>query len=83
MARIGVFLLLISHLIIRVAFQLPSIVPDLIIFNLIAFLAAYVAWKSPRLNDRLARLTITFAILLWATWINSFNLEFFLRNTDL
>jgi diguanylate cyclase len=66
MARVGVFLLLISHLIIRVAFQLPSIVPDLIIFNLIALLAAYVAWKSPRLNDRLARLAITFAIFLWA-----------------
>jgi diguanylate cyclase (GGDEF)-like protein len=57
---------LISHLIIRVAFQLPSIVPDLIIFNLIALLAAYVAWKSPRLNDRLARIAITFAIFLWA-----------------
>jgi diguanylate cyclase (GGDEF)-like protein len=49
-----------------VAFQLPSIVPDLIIFNLIALLAAYVAWKSPRLNDRLARIAITFAIFLWA-----------------
>ena len=66
MARVGVFLLLISHLIIRVANQLPSIVPDLVIFNLIAFLAAYVAWKSPRLNDRLSRLAITFAIFLWA-----------------
>ena len=66
MARVGVFLLLISHLIIRVAFQLPSIVPDLIIFNLIALLAAYVAWKSPRLNDRLARIAITFAVFLWA-----------------
>jgi diguanylate cyclase (GGDEF)-like protein len=66
MARVGVFLLLISHLIIRVAFQLPSIVPDLIIFNLIALLAAYVTWKSPRLNDRLARIAITFAIFLWA-----------------
>ena len=66
MARVGVFLLLISHLIIRVAFQLPSIVPDLIIFNLIALVAAYVAWKSPRLNDRLARIAITFAIFLWA-----------------
>ena len=66
MARVGVFLLLISHLIIRVAFHLPSVVPDLIIFNLIAFLTAYVAWKSPRLNDRLARLAITFAIFLWA-----------------
>ena len=66
MARVGVLLLLISHLIIRVADQLPSIVPDLIIFNLIALLAAYVAWKSPRLNDRLARIAITFAIFLWA-----------------
>ena len=77
MARVGVFLLLISHLIIRVAFQLPSIVSDLIIFNAVAFLAALVAWRSPKLNDRLAKLAITFAILIWAlgstfsTW-NSF-----------
>jgi diguanylate cyclase (GGDEF)-like protein len=77
MARIGVSLLLISHLIIRVAFQLPSIVPDLIIFNAIAFLAALVAWQSPKLNDQLARISITLAIFIWAvgstlsTW-NSF-----------
>jgi len=77
MARVGVFLLLISHLIIRVAFHLPSIVPDLILFNLIAFSAALVAWKSPKLNDRAARNSISLAIFLWAlgstfsTW-NSF-----------
>jgi diguanylate cyclase (GGDEF)-like protein len=77
MARVGVFLLLIGHLIIRVAFHLPSIVPDLIIFNAVAFLAALVAWQSPRLNDRLAKLAITSAIFIWAlgstfsTW-NSF-----------
>ncbi len=77
MARVGVFLLLISHLIIRVAFHLPSIVPDLIIFNLIALSASYVAWKSPRLNDHIARISITSAIFIWAlgstlsTW-NSF-----------
>lgn len=77
MARVVVFLLLISHLIIRVAFHLPSIFSDLILFNLIAFIAAIVAWKSPRLNDRLARRAITSAIFIWAlgstfsTW-NSF-----------
>jgi len=65
MARVGVFLLLISHLIIRVAFHLPSIVSDLIIFNAVAFLAALLAWQSPSLNDRLAKLAITFAILIW------------------
>jgi diguanylate cyclase (GGDEF)-like protein len=60
-----------------VAFHLPSIVPDLIIFNLIALFASYVAWKSPRLNDRIARISITSAIFIWAlgstlsTW-NSF-----------
>ena len=64
-------------MIIRVAFHLPSIVPDLIIFNAVAFLAALVAWQSPRLNDRLAKLAITSAIFIWAlgstfsTW-NSF-----------
>ena len=67
MARVVVFLLLISHLIIRVAYQLPAIVPDLIIFNAIAFLAAVVAWQSPRLNDRLARISITLAITIWGT----------------
>ena len=63
MARVVVFLLLISHLIIRVAFHLPSIVTDLIIFNLIAFVAAITAYKSPRSNDSLARVAISSAIL--------------------
>ena len=59
------------------AFHLPSIVSDLILFNLIAFVAALVAWKSPKLNDFLARRAITLAIFAWAlgstfsTW-NSF-----------
>jgi diguanylate cyclase (GGDEF)-like protein len=81
MARIGVFLLLIGHLVIRVAFHLPSIIPDLIIFNAIAFLAALIAWLSPRLNDRLAKLAITFAIFLWAlgstfsTWNSFYNFQ--------
>jgi diguanylate cyclase (GGDEF)-like protein len=66
MARVGVFLLLISHLIIRVAFHLPSIVPDLILFNLIALLAAYLAWKSPKVNDLLAKNSIALAIFIWA-----------------
>jgi len=77
MARVVVFVLLISHLIIRVAFQLPAVVSDLILFNLTAFAAGFVAWKSPQLNDRLARRAITSAIIIWAlgstfsTW-NSF-----------
>ena len=77
MARVVVFFLLISHLIIRVAFHLPSIISDLILFNLIAFGAAVIAYKSPRSNDSLARITISSAIFIWAlsssfsTW-NSF-----------
>ena len=77
MARVVVFFLLISHLIIRVAFHLPSIISDLILFNLIAFVAAVIAYKSPRSNDSLARITISSAIFIWAlsssfsTW-NSF-----------
>ena len=60
---------------------MPSIVPDLIIFNAIAFLAALVAWRSPKLNDRLAKLAITFAILFWAlgstfsTWNSFYSFE--------
>ena len=77
MARVVVFVLLISHLIIRVAFHLPAVISDLILFNLTAFAAGFVAWKSPRQNDRLARLAITSAMIIWAlgstfsTW-NSF-----------
>jgi diguanylate cyclase len=81
MARVVVFLLLISHLIIRVAFHLPSIVTDLIIFNLIAFIAAITAYKSPRSNDSLARVAISSAIFIWAlsssfsTWNSFYNLQ--------
>lgn len=67
MARVGVYLLLISHLIIRVAFHLPSVVSELVIFNLIAFVAALVAWQSPKLNDQIAKRLITLAIFIWAT----------------
>jgi len=67
MARVGVYLLLISHLIIRVAFHLPSVVSELVLFNLIAFVAALVAWQSPKLNDQIAKRLITLAILIWAT----------------
>ena len=66
MARVVVFVLLISHLIIRVAFHLPAVISDLILFNLTAFAAGFVAWKSPQLNDRLARRAITSAIIIWA-----------------
>ena len=66
MARVVVFVLLISHLIIRVAFHLPAVISDLILFNLTAFAAGFVAWKSPRLNDQLARRAITAAIIIWA-----------------
>ena len=81
MARVGVFLLLTCHLIIRVAFQSPSIVSDLIIFNAVAFLAGLIAWRSPKLNDQIARLAITFAIFIWAlgstfsTWNSFFNFQ--------
>ncbi|MEJ6574490.1 MAG: GGDEF domain-containing protein [Actinomycetes bacterium] len=60
---------------------MPSIIPDLIIFNSIAFLAALVAWQSPRLNDRLAKLAITLAIFIWAvgstfsTWNSFYNFQ--------
>jgi diguanylate cyclase (GGDEF)-like protein len=89
MARVGVFLLLISHLIIRVAFHLPSFVPDLIVFNLIAFFAALVAWKSPKLNDVLARRAITLAIFFWAlgstfsTWNSFYKIQISERIIDL
>jgi len=89
MARVALYLLLISHLIIRVAFHLPAIIPDLIVFNLIGFLAAFVAWRSPRLNDSLARLSITLAIFLWSigstfsTWNSFYEMQISERIIDI
>mgnify|MGYP002628788783 CR=1 FL=1 len=64
--RASVFLLLIGHLIIRVAFHVPSLIPDLIIFNLIGFVAAVIAWRSPKSNDAIAKHSISLAIFIWS-----------------
>ncbi len=65
------------HLIIRLEFPAPTLLTDLILFNLIAFSACISVASSPLFNSGKVRIPITLAIGFWAiasaisTW-NSF-----------
>jgi diguanylate cyclase (GGDEF)-like protein len=67
--------LLLAHLGIRLIFPTPTIFSDVIIFNLVGIVAAAVALSAPLFNDRLARISIALAILLWslASLLSSWN----------
>ncbi len=73
-ARVGIYRLLrisapvalASQLGIRLVFPTPSILPDLIIFNAAAFLAAMSAYFSPLFNDRWSAIGISSAVGIWA-----------------
>ena len=79
--------LLLVHLVLRTISPNPTVLSDLYIFNAVAFLTAIIAFFSPNFNDRLARLSIGWALLLWAigstitTW-NSFYTPAFLPNAS-
>ena len=73
-ARVGIYRLLrisapvalASQLGIRLVFPTPSILPDLVIFNAAAFLAAMSAYFSPLFNDRWSAIGISSAVGIWA-----------------
>ena len=75
--RLAAPALLALHLILRAFHSQPSAFSDLYLYNSIAVIAAGSAYLSPSFNDRLARLSLSTAIWLWAlgstatTW-NSF-----------
>src|ERR1019366_8241809 len=79
--------LLLIHLVLRTISPNPTTLSDLYIFNSVAFLTAIIAFFSPNFNDRLARLSIGWALLLWAigstitTW-NDFYTPAFLPNAS-
>jgi diguanylate cyclase len=58
---------LLLHLLIRTIWPQPSVFSDLILFNLIAFLAALIAFYAPLFNDPLATTSLSAALALWAT----------------
>ncbi len=64
--RASVFALLLLHLTIRLIFPDPSTFTDLYIYNAVAVLSAASAFFAPHFNDRLARLSLSAAIFLWA-----------------
>ncbi len=64
--RFGAFLFLVIHLGIRLIVPGPSVLPDLVIFNLVALLAAFNAFTAPGFNDHLANLCMGIACGLWA-----------------
>jgi diguanylate cyclase (GGDEF)-like protein len=77
--------LLLLHLGVRLIHPAPTKASDLLLFNLVAFVAALVAWSSPSFNDTGARYCLTLALALWAvaslisSW-NSFATSQVLRN---
>ncbi len=64
--RFLAFALLALHLVIRTIFPNPTKFSDVLLYNLVAFTAALVALTAPIFTDRLAALSIFFAIFLWA-----------------
>ena len=86
--RIATPLILITQVGIRLVFPKPAIFPDLILFNLVGFLAALLAYLSPKFNDRYARLAISGAILHWtlgstfSTWNSFFDFQLLPNLTD-
>jgi len=74
-------LLLLIHFFLRITLSQPSILIDLILFNLVGILAAVIALTAPLVTDRKAALAIGYAQLIWSfgsifsTWNSFFQLQ--------
>lgn len=64
--RFGALLFLLIHLGIRLVLPGPAVVPDLVIFNLVAALTALNALTAPGFNDHVANMCMGAACGLWA-----------------
>ncbi len=73
--RFSAPILLLSHLGIRLIFPNPNLVTDLLLYNLIAILAAISILSAPSFNDYWAKFGIFAAIALWGfgSTISSWN----------
>ena len=70
--------LLLSHLILRLAFPEPNVFIDLILFNLVGLLASAIAFSAPVLADKFSAVAVGSAGLIWtigsflSTWDSFF-----------
>ena len=86
--RIATPILLFFQLGIRLVIHGPSVFPDLILFNLVGFMAAIVIALAPSFNDRRAKYSIAMAIALWSfgstisTWNSFYKFQIFSGLTD-
>ena len=73
---------------IRLVNKTPAIFPDLILFNLVGFMAATIVATAPTFNDRRAKYAISGAIFLWSlgstisTWNSFYKFQIFPNLTD-
>jgi len=71
--------LLLSHLILRLAFPEPNVFIDLILFNLVGLLASAIAFNAPVLADKFSAVAMGSAGLIWtigsflSTWDSFFS----------
>jgi diguanylate cyclase (GGDEF)-like protein len=63
--RLSAIGILVLHLGIRLIFPTPNPIMDILVFNAVAFIAATVAFAAPLFNDRLATLSLGWALALW------------------
>ena len=66
LTRAVVPVLLILHVLTRLALPAPQFLVDLILYNVIAICSAIAILASPNFNDRVSRVALTLAILLWS-----------------
>jgi len=73
--------LLVIHLLLSLIIPEPNITTDLIMFNLVGLLSAFIAANSPLHTDRISAATIALAALVWSagsffsTWNSFFDLK--------
>ena len=73
--------ILIIHLVARLMFPTPSILIDLIGFNIVGLLSAVIAFNAPVISDRISAITIGMACSIWSmgsifsTWNSFFELK--------
>ena len=66
LTRAVVPVLLILHVLTRLALPAPQFLVDLILYNVIAICSAIAILASPNFNDRVSTVALTLAILLWS-----------------
>jgi diguanylate cyclase (GGDEF)-like protein len=59
--------LLVVHVLIRFLIPAPQFLADVVLYHAVAIVSALAILKSPKFNNRLGRITLASALLLWST----------------